>query len=97
MAFFYKKDYYIDYFNPASKPKRQKLVPFPRVGKRQALIPFPRTGKRSSTEFTQTRPFDLYLDELMRAAKQSDSFDTSELVSEPSQAIGTCRCNRTCC
>ena len=28
--------------------KRQKLIPFPRVGKRQALIPFPRTGKRQS-------------------------------------------------
>ncbi|CAM6054919.1 unnamed protein product [Sphagnum tenellum] len=31
----------------ASKQKRQRLVPFPRVGKRQALIPFPRTGKRA--------------------------------------------------
>ena len=29
--------------------KRQKLIPFPRVGKRQALIPFPRTGKRSGS------------------------------------------------
>ena len=29
--------------------KRQRLIPFPRVGKRQALIPFPRTGKRSSS------------------------------------------------
>ncbi len=29
--------------------KRQKLIPFPRIGKRQALIPFPRTGKRSGS------------------------------------------------
>ena len=33
---------------PIEEHKRQKLIPFPRVGKRQALIPFPRTGKRQS-------------------------------------------------
>ena len=34
--------------SPIEEHKRQKLIPFPRVGKRQALIPFPRTGKRQS-------------------------------------------------
>ena len=83
------KDDYTDYFNPASRPKRQKLVPFPRVGKRQALIPFPRTGKRASYE---ARPSDLYISELLRAAKQAENpetaFDTSEVAADPNRAIG---------
>ena len=74
--------------------KRQKLVPFPRVGKRQALIPFPRTGKRSSAESGPTfsafsRQNDL-IGELWRAAQNNpEKFEMSNFVREP-KTIGTC-------
>ena len=79
-----------------SKMKRQRLVPFPRVGKRQALIPFPRTGKRSSfSDLPQisTRRNEMLLGDLWRSKLSENpekvgNFELSDFVSEP-RTLGT--------
>jgi hypothetical protein len=86
-------------FDLAGKPKRQKLVPFPRVGKRQALIPFPRTGKRSAAIASgfsgARRSGDLLVEQLIRAAQErlapEREVAASELAAEPEQ-LGTRLC-----
>ena len=79
------------YYFGSAMPKRQRLVPFPRTGKRQAHIPCPRIGKRSAAS---ARFNDLYLSELLRAAKQSEnnaenkSAELADYTSEPAKELG---------